>query len=138
MLAKRILITTAVLITLASAPLNAGATTKHWYDPITRLRYQPTIRCILRTESTSTEARPNTRDVDPYQFGPFQFTPILWDRWSWAAGVGTKTKYWTPHTTALNAVTIPAYKATLEEQAIVFAEVARYDGLWPWTRHDGC
>lgn len=109
-----------------------------WYLPLESLNYQSTIHCILLTESVSTETHPNLGDVDPYQYGPFQFGPLLWNRWSWAAGVGSKTIYWTPHSIALNAVTIPAHKATLYEQAKVFAYVARHDGLWPWTNSDGC
>ena len=109
-----------------------------WYQPLQKLYYQPTIRCILLKESVSTEAHPNLGDTDPYQFGPFQFTPLLWNRWSWAAGVGSKTSSWSLGSLSLNAVTIPAYKSTLYQQAKVFAYVARYDGLWPWRNSDGC
>lgn len=124
-------------LTYPAFPHPADAATP-WYQPLLSLPGQPTVECILLHESTSTMQHPNLGDTDPFQFGPFQFTTILWDRWSWAAGVGSKTSIWTPHTTALHAVTIPAYRATLYEQAEVFAEVDRHDGLWPWTNYDGC
>ena len=109
-----------------------------WFDPIVGLRNQPTIRCILYAESRSTLAHPNLGDTNPYQFGPFQFTPILWDRWAWVAGVGARTSSWFLGTTSLGAVSIPAFHATLYQQALVFATVARNDGLGPWTAFDGC
>ena len=82
--------------------------------------------------------RPNRRAGTLFQFGPFQFTTILWNRWAWVAGVGRKTASWYLGSQSLNAVTIPAYQATLLQQAKVFATVDRYDGLAMWTNWDGC
>jgi hypothetical protein len=109
-----------------------------WYQPLMNLPQQPTIRCILKAESQSTEARPNLTDTNQYQYGPFQFTTILWNRWSWVAGVGRKTSSWFLGSIALNAVTIPAHRATLRQQARVFATVVRNDGYGMWTNFDGC
>jgi hypothetical protein len=114
------------------------SSTKKWYEPLLTLPNQSTIMCILKHESQSTEEHPNLGDNDPYQFGVFQFTPILWNRWSWVAGVGTKTISWFKGSISLTAVTIPAYKATLLQQAKVFATVARNDGYGMWVRFDGC
>lgn len=118
----------------------AGATTTRWFQPIMLLPKAVihTTRCILYAESRSTFTNPNLGDTNPYQFGPFQFTPVLWNRWAWVAGVGSKTASWYLGSTALNAVTIPAYRASLRQQAKVFAVVARYDGTWPWTAYDRC
>jgi hypothetical protein len=93
---------------------------------------------VLYRESRSTFAHPNLGDTNPYQFGPFQFTPILWNRWAWVAGVGHKTASWFLGSQSLEAVTIPAFRSTLRQQALVFATVDRYDGIWPWTNYDGC
>lgn len=124
------------LTSVASA--SAGASPPPWFQPILSLPDQSIIRCILHAESRSTLARPNLTDTDPYQFGPFQFTPILWNRWAWVSGVGNKTASWYLGSQSLNAVTIPAFRATLFQQAKVFATVARNDGLGMWTRFDQC
>ena len=115
-----------------------SSASQRWFQPLLSLPNQPTIRCILHAESRSTLAHPNLGDTNPYQFGPFQFTPILWNRWSWVPGVGRKTSSWYLGSASLNAVTIPAYRATLYQQAKVFATVARYDGLGMWTNFDAC
>ena len=109
-----------------------------WYAPLLSLANQSGIRCILHAESRSTLLAPNLSDRDPYQFGPFQFTPVLWNRWSWVAGVGHKTASYFTGSTSLYAVSIPAFKATLFQQAKVFATVYHNDGLGPWTNFDGC
>ena len=62
--------------------------------------------------------------------------PILWDRWSWVAGVGKKTSSWYLGTSSNSAVTIPAYKATPYQQELVFVEIVKVDGFGPW--RDGC
>lgn len=123
-------------VSTASAA-NTPAHKTPWYAPLQSLRSQSTISCILYNESRSTEAHPNLKDTDPYQFGPFQFDTILWNRWSWAAGVGEKSSSWYLGSISLNAVTVPAYKSSLFQQSKVFAYVDRYDGLWPW-KDDGC
>lgn len=123
---------------ITHAALVATSLKPRWYAPVIRLPNQPVIRCILYRESRSTYARPNLGDVNPYQFGPFQFTPILWNRWAWVAGVGRKSPGWYLGTTTLNAVTIPAYKSTLYQQSEVFVTVVRNDGLGMWIRFDGC
>lgn len=128
----------AVIVFASLALSSPGGATPSWFAPVARLPDQATIRCILHAESRSTYAHPNLRDVNPYQYGPFQFTTILWNRWSWVAGVGLRSRFYFTGSTALNAVTIPAYRATLWQQARVFATVDRYDGLGPWTRFDGC
>lgn len=153
------LISHTIIIGSLLAATPAGATYKHidsfvktgnkishgikpnkvvWYKPLLTLPNRSTIACIMWNESRSTLAHPNRNDKNPYQFGPFQFTPILWNRWSWVAKVGTKTSSWYLGTVSLMAVTIPAYKATLYQQAKVFATVARNDGLMMWTRFDNC
>ena len=109
-----------------------------WYEPLLRLPYRSTVVCILNAESRSTMAHPNLGDRNPYQYGVFQFTTILWNRWSWVAKVGAKRSTWYLGTLDLNAVTIPAYKATLYQQAMVFATVVRNDGYGMWTRFDEC
>lgn len=134
----RIAATITLLASLLLGNASGAATRSRWYDPVARLPNQPTIACILHAESHSTRAHPNTGDTDPLQFGPWQFTPVLWNRWSWVAGVGRKAKGWFLGTTSIHAVTIPAYKATLYQQSEVFAEVDRVDGLGPWTHWDGC
>lgn len=134
----RIAATIACLTSLLLAGASGATTRSRWYDPVAQLAHQSTIACILHAESRSTRDHPNTGDTDPYQFGPWQFTTVLWNRWSWAAGVGRKSSNWFLGTSSLHAVTIPAYQATLYQQSQVFAEVARVDGLWPWTRWDGC
>ena len=142
-------LTVTTVLPIVSPPTPATAASTHhahvslptkpkWFEPLLSLSHQSTVMCILRSESRSTEAHPNLKDTNPYQFGPFQFTPILWDRWAWEAGVGAKTRSWYLGTTALDSVTIPAYRATLYEQAEVFAYVARHDGMWPWQNSDGC
>ncbi len=128
----------AALVVAASLGLSSVAGAVSWFHPLIHLPHQSTIRCILYAESRSTFLRPNKTDLNPYQFGPFQFTPILWNRWSWVAGVGRKTSSWYLGSQSLNAVTIPAFKATLAQQARVFAVVARYDGYGMWTNFDGC
>ena len=123
----------------SSMPSDAATRTVPWYQPLLSLPSRATVLCILTDETHSTLAVPNTSDhYSPYQYGPFQFTTVLWNRWAWVAGVGAKTRLWYRGSTSLNAVTIPAYKATLYQQAKVFAVVARNDGLWPWTNFDGC
>ena len=109
-----------------------------WYEPLLTLPNRSTVVCILNAESRSTLDHPNLNDKNPYQYGVFQFTPILWNRWSWVAKVGARTSSWYLGALALNAVTIPAYKATLYQQATVFATVIRNDGFLMWTRFDGC
>ena len=109
-----------------------------WFQPLFALPRLSTIKCILSRESRSTFVHPNLGDRNPYQFGPFQFTTILWNRWSWVAGVGQKTRYWYLGSQALNAVTVPAFQATLSQQAEVFVTVARNDGYAMWTNWDGC
>ena len=135
-------VTTVLPIVSPPTPATAASTHHahriHWYAPLLSLSPQSTVACILHAESRSTYAHPNLKDTNFYQFGPFQFTPILWDRWAWEAGVGAKTRSWYLGTTALDSVTIPAYRATLYEQAEVFAYVARHDGMWPWQNSDGC
>ena len=128
----------AALVVVASLGLSSVASAARWFHPLIHLANQSTIRCILNAESRSTFLHPNLTDLNPYQFGPFQFTPVLWNRWSWVAGVGRKTSSWYLGSQSLNAVTIPAFKATLAQQAQVFATVVKYDGLSMWTRFDGC
>jgi hypothetical protein len=152
------LISHTIIIGSLLVPTPAGAVSKHidnsvkvvnkishaiheqskWYEPLLRLPSRSTIVCILEAESKSTMAHPNLKDRNPYQFGVFQFTPILWNRWSWVAGVGRKTASWYLGSLSLDAVTIPAYRATLNQQAKVFATVVRNDGYGMWTRFDGC
>lgn len=129
----------AVALTVALGS-SAGASSTRWFQPIMRLSDKgvATTRCILWAESRSTLKRPNMGDPNPFQFGPFQFTTILWNRWSWVAGVGHKTSSWFLGTLSLSAVTIPAYRATLRQQALVFVTVVRHDGFSPWTNYDGC
>ena len=130
----------ALSISFASIQSATAAAAPKWYAPISHLprAQQLEARCILLAESHSSEAHPNLRDTDPESYGPFQFTTILWNRWSWVAGVGLKAPIWFLGTTALYAVTIPAYRATLYQQAEVFATVMRIDGSWPWSKFDGC
>lgn len=109
-----------------------------WFEPLLSLPNRSTIICILNAESTSTMAHPNLGDTNPYQYGIFQFTPILWNRWAWVAKVGKRRSTWYLGTLDINAVTIPAYKSTLYQQALVFAEVIKNDGFLMWTRFDGC
>lgn len=109
-----------------------------WFEPLLNLPNRSIIICILYAESRSTLAHPNLGDTNPYQYGPFQFTPILWNRWSWVAKVGTKSRTWHLGTLDINAVTIPAYRATLYQQAAVFSVVVKHDGFTMWTRFDGC
>jgi hypothetical protein len=109
----------------------------HWYDAAAKLPNQTTVQCILHAESRSTYEHPNLGDTDPESFGPWQFTTILWNYWSWQAGVGRKAAGWFRGTIALHAVTVAAYQATLVQQTKVFAYVARHDGLWPWVGGDG-
>lgn len=116
----------------------AGASAPRWYQPLLALPNQSTIHCILYRESNSTYAHPNLGDTNPQQYGPWQFTEILWNRWSWVAGVGHKAPGWYLGTQALYAVTIPAYKATLYQQAKVFATVVKNDGYGMWTNFDHC
>ncbi len=135
----RLLTAGCIAFSLCFATAAGGAAKpRRWFAPLLTLPAQPVIRCILHAESRSTLAHPNTGDRDPYQFGPFQFTPILWNRWSWVAGVGRRLPAWYLGTQALNAVSVPAYRATLYQQALVFATVDRVDGLGPWTQYDGC
>ena len=146
---KRFLTTSALLIALLTTtvgiPSASSASSHHpahnapWYAPVKALPDQPVIVCILHNESRSTYAHPNLGDNnDPYQYGVFQFSVILWNRWAWVAGVGRKAPGWYLGSTALNAVTVPAYKSTLYQQSKVFATVDRNDGLGMWTRFDGC
>ena len=129
-----------------SSPVKAGDKISHviskhkWYEPLLALPSRSTVVCILKAESTSTMLHPNLGDNNnKYQYGPFQFTTILWNRWSWVAGVGKKMTSWYLGTLSLDhAVTIPAYKSTLYQQAKVFATVVRNDGYGMWTRFDNC
>jgi hypothetical protein len=132
------LLTAATLLLALLGVQPAGADQPRWFQPLLSLPNRPVIRCILMRESRSTFARPNLTDRNLGQFGPFQFTTLLWDRWSWVAGVGHKTRTWYLGTSSLDAVTVPAYRSSLYQQALVFATVARDDGLWPWTNFDGC
>lgn len=136
-LAFLIVLSTFALCT-GTASAASPSSSPRWFQPMVTLPYQPTIRCILYTESHSTYVHPNLGDTDPYQFGPLQFNTILWNRWAWVAGVGHKASGWYLGTQLLHAVTIPAYRATLYEQAKVFATVARNDGLGMWTNFDNC
>lgn len=144
-----VLFTFALCIGTASTASAASTPVHHahsapWYAPVKALPDQPVIVCILHAESRSTYAHPNLGDNnDPYQYGVFQYDTILWNAWSWKAGVGRKAAGWFNGSTALHAVTIAAYQATLSQQATVFAYIVRHDGTWPWVGNgtgwgDGC
>jgi len=123
---------------VASSQASGATARPHWYAPVMALPDQPVIVCILHNESRSTYAHPNLGDNnDPYQYGVFQYDTILWNYWSWQAGVGRKAPGWFRGSTALHAVTIAAYQSTLPQQAKVFAYIVRHDGTWPWTGHNG-
>ena len=143
-LLSALVLLSALLIGTVTNPVASSASSIHhvhsapWYAPVKALPDQPIIVCILHHESRSTYAHPNLGDNnDPYQYGVFQYDTILWNYWSWQAGVGRKAPGWFRGSTALHAVTIAAYQSTLPQQAKVFAYIVRHDGTWPWTGHNG-
>lgn len=134
-------IQTTITIPAPAHAVLVSTSEKPWYYPLLLLspRVYHRFQCVLRVESRSTFAHPNTGDNSAVaSSGIFQIVPILWNRWAWVAGVGHKTSIWYLGATAHNAVTIPASNATLYQQARVAATIYRYDGFVPATWNDGC
>ena len=126
MSSRAIISTVAFTALLAVASPAVASPPRHhpWYYPLLLLspRVYHRFECVLRVESRSTFAHPNTGDNSKTgSSGVYQMEPVLWDRWAPVAGVGT-----------------PIWSSTLWDQSKVAATIYKHDGFGPATWNDGC